>query len=106
MSMSARINTFWAGLLAGFVFPMVLFFFYWMFFHQQLGFPGRFIMYLRGGDMLSNVIKLCGLGNLLLFYLGLTRKYDSFTKGIIVSVLAYVLLVAYVTYYLEPNIYI
>ncbi len=103
--MNKRLNTFWAGLLAGVLFPLVLFFFYWMFFQNQLGFPYRFVMYLRGGDLLSNVIKVCGLGNLLLFYISLNKKYDNFSKGIIVSVLLYVALIAYVTYYLEPRYY-
>ena len=99
----SRYNNFWAGLLAGIVFPMVLFFLYWAFFHHQLSFPGRFYGYLLGGQLLSNVIKLCGLGNLLLFYLALRHKYDSFNKGVILSVLLYVALVAYVTYYMEPH---
>ena len=100
-----RIDNFWYGLIAGMVFPMILFFFYWMFFHHQLSFPVRFYHYLRGGDLLSNVIKICGLGNLLLFYVGLNKKMDNFSKGIIVSVLLYVGLVAYVTYFLEPRYY-
>jgi hypothetical protein len=50
---------------------------------------------------LSNVIKLCGLGNLVLFYLGLNKKMDRFSKGIIASVIVYVALVAYVTYTFE-----
>lgn len=98
-----RLNNFWIGLLAGIIFPMILFFFYWMIFHPQLSFPVRFFYYLRGGDLLSNVIKMCGLGNLLLFYIGLNKKIDNFSKGIIVSVLLYVALIAYVTYYLEPR---
>jgi hypothetical protein len=105
MKISPRLDNFWIGLLAGTVFPMLLFFLYWALFHHQLGFPGRFYHYLRGGDMLSNVIKVCGLGNLLLFYLGLNRKFDNFSKGVIVSVLFYVVLVAYVTYFLEPKFY-
>jgi hypothetical protein len=103
MSPYVRFNTFWMGLIAGLVFPAILFFLYWAFFQHQLGFPGRFISYLRGGDLLSNVIKMCGLGNLVLFYIGLNKKMDSYNKGIILSVFLYVLLVAYVTYFLEPK---
>jgi hypothetical protein len=74
-----------------------------MFFHSQLTFPRGFMRYLTGGYLLSSVVKICGLGNMLLFYFGLTKKIDSFNKGIIVSVLVYVGLVAYVTYYMEPE---
>ena len=105
MSPTVRFNTFRAGLIAGILFPMIVFFLYWAFFHHQLGFPGRFIIYLRGGDLLGNVIKMCGLANLLLFYVGLNKKMDSFNKGVILSVFLYVLLVAYVIYFLEPTVY-
>jgi hypothetical protein len=56
-----------------------------------------------GGQLLSNVVKLCCLGNLLLFYFGLTKKIDGFTKGIITSVVLYVGLVAYISYFLETD---
>ena len=55
-------------------------------------------------SMLSNLIKICGIGNLLLFYFGISKKLDNFSKGIILSVLIYAALVAYVMYYLEPNV--
>lgn len=100
-----KLDSFWKGLLIGLVFPAIMFFFYWMFFQSQLSFPRGFIRYLLGGHLLSNVIKVCALGNLLMFYFGLTKKIDKFSKGIIVSVLIYVALVAYVSYYLEADIY-
>jgi hypothetical protein len=99
-----RLDKFWIGLVIGIIFPMLMYFFYWLIFHHQINFPVRLTRYLIGGYMLSNVIKLCGLGNLLLFYLGLVKKMDGFNKGIIVSVLLYVALVAYVSYNLEPEI--
>jgi hypothetical protein len=100
----ARFNKFWIGLLTGLLFPFVVFILYWIFFYHQISFPNRFIRFLINGHMLSNVIKICGLGNLLIFYFGLSKKIDRFSKGIIVSVLFYVLLVAYVTYYHEPTL--
>lgn len=101
MNWLKRIDNFWIGLLIGFFFPVIMFFLYWLFFHSYLNFPRGFYRYLIGGQLLSNVIKICGLGNLLLFYFGLNKKTDKFSKGIIVSLLFYVALVAYVTYYLE-----
>jgi hypothetical protein len=103
MSRLRSLDNFWIGLLAGIVFPMMLFFLYWLFFHNQLGFPGRFISYLRNGLLLSNVIKVCGLGNLIIFYIGLNRKLDRFSKGVVLSVFLYIGLIAYVTYYLESQ---
>lgn len=99
----SKLDNFWKGLGIGIVFPMFVFFLYWLFFHNQLNFPHGFIRYLTGGFLLSSVIKICGIGNLLLFYLGLTKKIDKFTKGIILSVLVYVALVAYVSYFMEPE---
>lgn len=99
-----RLDNFFVGLLVGLLFPVFIFFFYWLFFHHQLSFPTRFIRYLMLGQMLSNVIKLCGLGNLLVFYFGLTYKIDKFTKGIMASVFVYLGLIAFVSYYLEPEL--
>jgi len=99
-----KLDTWWAGLLIGLIFPFALFFLYWLFLYNQISFPLRFIHYLKNGYLLSNVIKLCGLGNLILFYLGLNKKKDKFSKGVIISVLLYVILVAYVTYYHEPEL--
>ncbi len=104
MSWTEKIDGFWKGLLIGLVFPLIVFFFYWMFFHNQMNFPRGFVRYLIGGQLLSSVIKMCGLGNLILFYFGITKKLDRFNKGIIVSVVLYVGLVAYVSYYMEPEI--
>jgi hypothetical protein len=103
MNWIKRLDNVWLGLLIGLLFPALMFMLYWLFFHYQISFPRRFVKYLMDGYLLSNVIKICGLGNLLIFYLGLTYKIDKFSKGIIFSVLFYVLLVAYVTYYLEPE---
>lgn len=101
MNWIERLDTFWRGLLIGLLFPAFLFFIYWLFTESQIGFPVRFVHYLINGHLLSNVIKLCGLGNLLLFYFGLNKKIDRFSKGIITSVVFYIALVAYITYTLE-----
>lgn len=104
MTWIKKLDKIWIGFLTGLVFPAFVFMLYWLFFHHQIGFPTRFVRYLMAGYLLSNVIKMCGLGNLVIFYLGLTYKIDRFTKGIIFSVLVYVALIAYVTYYLEPQV--
>jgi hypothetical protein len=100
-----KIDAWWKGLIIGLLFPCVIYFFYWVLFHHQLSFPIRFTHYLLRGYMMSNVIKMCGLGNLLLFYLGLNKRLDGFSKGVIISVLFYVALVAYVSYYFEPEVF-
>lgn len=103
MNRIQRLDNFFIGLLVGILFPVLIYFFYWLFLHHQISFPQRFTRYLINGYLLSNVIKICGLANILLFYFGLTNKIDSFSKGIVCSILLYVGLVAYVTYYLEPE---
>lgn len=104
MNWIKKLDNMWIGLLAGLLFPVVMFVLYWLFFHHAISFPTRFVRYLMNGYLLSNVIKICGLGNLLIFYLGLTYKIDRFSKGIVISVLFYVLLIAYINYYLEPEL--
>ena len=103
MNRFERFDNVWIGLLTGILFPVLMFVCYWLFFHHQIDFPRRFIRYLMGGNLLSNVIKMCALGNLLLFYLGLVYKVDKFSKGIVFSVLFYVCLIAYIAYYYEPE---
>lgn len=101
MNWIERLDSFWKGLLIGIFFPLIMYFFYWMFFHHQI----PIVLHIRRlvqFNLLSNVIKICGLGNLLLFYVGINKKMDHFSKGIIVSVFIYAALVAYVMYYLEP----
>src|ERR1044072_5084602 len=104
MTWIKKLDKFWTGLLAGLLFPMLMFFFYWLFFHHGISFPQRFIHYLMTGHLLSNVIKICGLGNLLIFYFGLNKRLDSFSKGVILSIVVYIALIAYITYYYEPQL--
>jgi len=99
-----KIDKFWIGLITGIFFPMLVFTGYWLFTEHQISFPVRYTKYLLNGQLLSGVIKICGIANLLLFYFGLTKKIDKFTKGIITSVIIYVALVAYVTYFLEVDL--
>ena len=108
MTWIQKADKWWIGLLAGLLFPCIIYFFYWLFFHHQISFPGRFTRFLlngspNGGHLMSSVMKICGLGNLLIFYLALQGKIDKFNKGLIISVFLYVLMIAYVTYYLEPE---
>lgn len=98
-----KLDKTWIGFLIGLAFPIFMFFLYWLFFHHQLAFPYRFVRYLMTGHLMSNVIKMCGLTNILLFYFGLTYKIDRFSRGIIFSVLCYVALIAYISYYHEPD---
>ncbi len=101
MNWIERLDYFWKGFVFGLLFPGFVFFCYWLFTASQISFPARFVAYLYRGELLSNVIKLCGLGNLLLFYFGLNKKLDRFSKGIIASVVVYVALVAYIMYFVE-----
>lgn len=104
MSWTEKLDSFWKGLAIGILFPMFCFFCYWLFLHSYMDFPVRFIKYLMFGQLLSNVIKICALGNLLIFYFMLNKHMNKATKGIIVSVLLYVALVFYVMYFHERTI--
>ena len=104
MNWIQKADKWWVGLLVGIIFPAVMFMLYWLFFHHAISFPTRFTKYLMNGYLLSNVVKICGLGNLIIFYLALNYKIDKFNRGIILSVFLYVLLIAYITYYHEPEL--
>lgn len=101
MSWNEKLDSFWKGLAIGILFPVLCFFCYWLFRYSYMGFPVRFIKYLMTGQMLSSTIKICALGNLLIFYLFLNKNMNKATKGIIVSVIIFVALVFYVMYFYE-----
>jgi hypothetical protein len=104
MNWKERLDSFWKGLAIGILFPMFCFFCYWLFMYSYIDFPVRFVKYLMIGQMMSSVIKLCGLGNLLIFYLFLNKQMNAAAKGIITSVLIYAALVFYVMYFHEPSL--
>lgn len=104
MEWTKKIDNFWIGLLIGILFPTLMFTGYWLFFHHQIGFPKRFVRYLMNGQLLSNVTKICALGNLAVFYFGLQYKIDRFNKGIVVSIVVYILFILYISYYYEPEL--
>jgi len=101
MSWKEKLDNFWKGLAIGVLFPALCFFCYWLFLYSYMDFPGRFVKYLLVGQMLSSAIKICALGNLLIFYFFLNRGINKASKGIILSVLLYVGLVFYVMYFHE-----
>lgn len=92
-----KIDKLWIGLLVGIIFPAFIFMCYWLFFHSQLGFPMRFIEYLRTGKMLQDVVILCIIANLLVFYLFLNKKAYDISKGMMYTTFAYVGLTLYIS---------
>lgn len=96
MSWREKMDNFWMGFAIGTLFPIFVFFCYWLFRYSYMGFPVRFIKYLMFGQLLSATIKMCALGNLIIFYFFLNGKLNSATKGIIASVFIYLALIVYV----------
>lgn len=101
MSWLQKLDNYWKGLAIGILFPALCFFCYWLFFYSYMDFPVKFVKYLMFGQMLSNVIKICALGNLLIFYLFLNKRLNKGVKGIITSLLIYLALVFYISYFHE-----
>ncbi len=101
MSWKEKLDGFWKGFAIGTFFPVFVFFCYWLFMYSYMAFPMRFIKYLIFGDVLSATIKMCALGNLLIFYFFLNAKLNSATKGIIASVFVYLALIIYVMFAIE-----
>jgi hypothetical protein len=101
MSWIYRLDSFWKGFAIGILFPVFCFFCYWLFRYSYMDFPVRFVKYLMFGQMLSSTIKVCALGNLMIFYFFLNKHMNKGTKGVIASVLIYVALVFYVMYFHE-----
>ena len=101
MNWNEKLDNYWKGFAIGMLFPIFCFFCYWLFRYSYMDFPMKFIKYLMFGQMLSSVIKVCALGNLLIFYLFLNKNMNGAVKGIVTSVLIYVGLVFYIMYYHE-----
>ena len=101
MSWLEKLDNYWKGLAIGILFPVFCFCCYWLFFYSYMDFPVKFVKYLMFGQMMSNTIKICALGNLLIFYLFLNKHLNKGVKGIITSLLIYVALVFYIMYFHE-----
>ena len=101
MSWNEKLDGYWKGLAIGILIPVFCFFCYWLFRYSYMDFPVKFVKYLMFGQMLSAVIKVCALGDLLIFYLFLNKHMNRASKGIITSVIIYVALVFYIMYYHE-----
>ena len=99
-----RYNRFWIGLSLGILSPILVLVMYWLFFYAYMSFPVRFITYLLNGNMLANVIKVCVLGNLAWFYWSMKKTWDAASKGVLTSVFLYLLLVLWISYYLETDL--
>ena len=97
-------NSFWTGFIIGILSPVVCFMLYWLFVYSYMSFPGRFITYLITGNMLSNVLKVCTLGNLIWFYLSMKKNGDAASKGILTSVFIYLIMVLWISYALEIDL--
>lgn len=104
MNWMEKLDSSWKGFLIGMLFPLFCFFCYWLFLYSYISFPVKFIKYLMFGQMLSNAIKLCALGNLLIFYFFLNKNMNKGAKGIIVSVVIYAALVFYIMYFHEHEL--
>lgn len=104
MNWKEKLDGFWKGLAIGILFPLLCFFCYWLFMYSYMDFPVRFVKYLMTGQMMSNTIKICALGNLLIFYLFLNKQMNNAAKGVITSVAIYAALVFYVMYFHEESL--
>jgi ACR3 family arsenite efflux pump ArsB len=99
-----KFNSFWTGLCIGMLSPVVCFLLYWLFVYAYMSFPVRFITYLITGNMLSNVLKVCTLGNLIWFYLSMKKNADAASKGILTSVFVYLIIVLWISYAIEIDL--
>lgn len=99
-----KIDRFWIGLGIGILSPVFCFMLYWLFVYSYMSFPVRFIDYLLKGNMLSNVIKVCTLGNLVWFYLSMKKNWDAASKGILTSVFLYLIAVLWISYNMEIDL--
>jgi hypothetical protein len=92
-----KIDKKWIGFLFGAILPLLCFFCYWLFIHNQINFPNGFIRYLRNGNMLQEVAIVCVIANLGIFYLSLNKKIFDFGRGLIIATFFYVGLVLYIS---------
>ncbi len=93
-----KVNKTYIGFIAGLLFPLFLYSFYWLFFQRKIELDETDIHYLTNKELSLNVFKMCCGGNLLLFYLALNKHLTPLTKGIIASVVVYALFIAYLTF--------
>jgi len=94
-----RWDAWYSGLILGILFPLFWYFVWWLFFVQPMEKIQR--EHIRYGYFLElnmNVLRLCVGLNLVLFYYFLNGKMYGWVKGIIISVVMYVLFFIYQLY--------
>lgn len=87
------------GMLSGLIFPLFWYFLWWLFFVQPSVKPDE--QHIRYGffrELNINILRICVGLNLILFYFFLNRNLYGLAKGIIVSVLLFVLIFLYLLY--------
>lgn len=87
------------GMITGILFPLFWYILWWLFFVQPSVKPDE--QHIRYGffrELNMNILRICVGLNLILFYFFLNRNLYGLAKGIIISVLLFVLIFLYLLY--------
>lgn len=86
-----RFDKLWAGVLAGFLAPMLAFLIYYLVNYTYMSIPA-FIRYVINGNAYTQIMSLCAIANLPLFYIFLELNAIKGTRGIILMTLIFAIL--------------
>ena len=81
-------DTIWFGIVSGLLIPVVSFLMYWKVKHNYMEF-NSFISYLISGDVYTQMMSLCIIPNLALFFIFIQLQYNRAGYGVIASTLLY-----------------
>lgn len=88
-----KYDTMWIGLASGLVLPFLSFVGYYLIMYRHMLLISYF-HYLKLGGIFTNVLSLCVVPNLMLFYIFLWTKRNKSARGVVTSVIIYALILA------------
>ncbi|MCK4663641.1 MAG: hypothetical protein KAT68_12295 [Bacteroidales bacterium] len=86
--MKSKYNTLLTGLIFGFIIPVISFFIFYFFKKNNFDFTD-FIQHLRNYNILSNLISLCVIPNLIIFFIFIWKNFLYSARGVVMATMIY-----------------
>jgi len=92
--MKKKLNNFWSGVIGGFIFPVIVFFLYYLTTFSQYTLS-EFIKYAIALQVYTKILAMTVLPNLFLFFIFMWLNYLKATRGVLIITIIFALLIIY-----------
>jgi len=83
-----KYDSWWIGIAAGFVAPLIGFFIFYLFKYSYMNFSG-FIRFIINGNVYTQIMSLCVIANLPMFFGFLQFHLYNSARGVVLSTMLY-----------------